>query len=304
MSWTIIVPLDTSPASEVALPIAEALARRIDARLCLLSVIGAPVEFAVWLRAQETIDAWAKHNLEVDEYLTGVADGIAGLQVDTTVSTGNPSPEIVGFAAQQDNSIIVMASHARTGLDRITIGNVATTVLHSATCPVIVVRESDDEVKEAPVVGPLDRIVVALDGSEFAEGALAKAQEVLGSSDLTIHLLRVVETSKWFGSTAFDMSYDALELYIQAAYEETNDYLQKVARNLRDAGHTVTWEACDGLVADEITRAAKERKAGLIVMSTHGRTGLGRVFIGSVAERVVHDTDRPVFLVNPNATKN
>jgi nucleotide-binding universal stress UspA family protein len=119
MTRTIIVPLDTSREAEAAVPVAEALARRVEGQLLLFSVIEAPSEFAVWLRAEETVDAWVEHHIDVDQYLTRIAETITGVSVETTVSTGNPAPEIASFARQYPDPLIVMTSHARTGVETV-----------------------------------------------------------------------------------------------------------------------------------------------------------------------------------------
>ena len=299
MTKTIVVPLDTSKESEVSLPVAIELAQRTNAKLMLVSVIEAPSEFGVWLRANETIESWVDHHVDVDQYLTGVADGIGGVQVDTLVSTGNPAVEINLIAQDQPEPVIVMASHARTGVSRYAIGSVTASVLHDAVCPVIVARATE-QAPEAVTAGRMDRLLVALDGSDFAENALSGVQSVLGTSALNLHLLQVVETTKWYGSTNVDIDYAAFAIYIDAARDTAREYLTGRAKELERAGHNVTWEVRDGLVSEQIIDTAQEFDAGMIVMATHGRTGLGRVFIGSVAERVIHDTDRPVLLVNPH----
>lgn len=303
MARSLIVPLDTKPASEIAVEVAAQLARRFDATIYLFSVIEAPSELALWLRTEKAVDAWADRNIEVDAYLTEVAGRYPDLRVETMISTGHPAPEIAGFAAQQPEPLIVMAAPGRSGLERILVGSVPAAVLHQAPCPVILARQPRDEDEEGKrefVIGDFDRMVVALDGSEFAEQALAAAQVVFGETGLTLHLVRVVETSKWFGATYYEMDYSALSLYLEAELDEARSYLQRQAEQLEAAGHTVTWDAGTGLVADEITEIARQQNAGLIVMATHGRTGPGRVLIGSVAERVVRQADRPVFLINPN----
>ncbi len=301
MQPTVIVPLDTSPEAEIALPVAAALARHANGMLLLVSVIEAPSEFGVWLHAEETIDAWVDHHIDVDQYLTRKAEGIDGVPVDTLVSTGNPSVEINTIAAEQAEPVIVMGSHARTGISRVSVGSVAASVIHDARCPVIVAREPDDKDGGAALSGSVSRLLVALDGSEFAERALSAAQATLDGSGLELHLLRVVETTKWYGTTVMEIDYAALSTYIEVEQEAAEAYLDAQAKALEAAGHTVTWEIQSGSVADHITAAAKEFDAGMIVMSTHGRSGLGRILMGSVAERVIHDADRPVLLVNPNA---
>ncbi|CAN5729789.1 universal stress protein [soil metagenome] len=298
MAKTIVVPLDTSSASESSLPVATDLARKVGGDLLLVSVIEAPSEFGVWLHANETIEAWVDHHFKVDQYLTGIADQISGFQVDALVSTGNPSVEINLIARDQTEPVIVMGSHARSGFSRLAIGSVAVSVIHDANCPVIVVRELD-ELPESAGIGPLDRLLVALDGSEFAEEALSAAQAVLGATGLNIHLLQVVETTKWFGSTYAEIDYGAFQMYIESATAAAEEYLSGQAEHLEQQGHTVTWEVRDGLAAEHISDSAGDFNAGLIVMSTHGRTGLSRVFMGSVAERVIRDSERPVLLVSP-----
>jgi len=303
MAPTIVVPLDTSPESEASLPVAEALARRTEGMLLLISVIEAPSEFGVWLHAEETIDAWVDHHVKVDQYLAGLAGGISGVPVDTLVSTGNPASEINSIAREQAEPVIVMASQARTGVSRVAVGSVAASVIHDARCPVIVVREpASESAATGQPVGSLDRLLVALDGSDFAESALSTAQSVLGTSGLELHLLRVVETNKWYGSSYSEIDFTALSVYVESEEIAASEYLERQAALLTDAGHTVTWEVRDGLVSDHIATAAADFGAGLIVMSTHGRTGVGRVLMGSVAERVIHDGGRPVMLVNPSVT--
>lgn len=300
MASTIVVPLDTSADSEISLPVAEELARKVEGSILLTSVIEAPSEFGVWLNANETIEAWVDHHINVDQYLTRIADSISGVPVETLVSTGNPAVEINVIAEDQTEPLIVMGSHARAGVARMTAGSIAASVLHNARCPVIVVRHGGQPLESEPTRS-LDRLLVALDGSAFAEQALSGAQAVLGSTGLKIHLLRVVETTKWYGSTFAEVDYAAIDMYVEAGYEAAKNYLKAQAEELEAAGHDVTWDVRDGLVSDHINHVAHEFHAGLIVMSTHGRTGLSRVFIGSVAERVLHEAERPVMLVNPRA---
>ena len=299
MAPTVIVPLDTSVESEASLKVAEALVRRTKGLLSLISVIEAPSEVGVWLNAHKTIDAWVDRHMEVDEYLTNVAARYPDLPTDTLVSTGNPSIEINSIANEQAESVIVLASHARTGFSRMALGSVATSIIHDAHCPVIVVRRGDEE-PAGEALSTVSRVLVALDGSEFSETALAAAQDLLGTSDLEVHLLRVVETTKWYGSTYAEFDYGVLELYVEAERETAGAYLEAQAKKLEEAGLAVSWEVCEGLVPDHIAAVSDQIDADMIVMSTHGRTGLGRVFMGSVAERVVHDAERPVMLVNPN----
>jgi nucleotide-binding universal stress UspA family protein len=136
-------------------------------------------------------------------------------------------------------------------------------------------------------------VLVPLDGSTLAEGALAPAIG-FGRAGAKLVMLRAVETH----GTPFADPGDAQV----AAIEEAEKYLTGVAARVRGAGasdvETSVWY---GPPVESITDAARFRKADLIVMSTHGRSGLGRLVLGSVAESVLRATTTPILLLRPEA---
>jgi nucleotide-binding universal stress UspA family protein len=135
----------------------------------------------------------------------------------------------------------------------------------------------------------LDRILVPLDGSPLAEAALAKAVELAGPGT-TLILLRAAEAHSVPGA-------DPTDVQIQVV-RDAEEYLRAAAERARAAGAgTVETSVWYGPAPPAIVEAARLRKVDLIVMSTHGRSGLGRLILGSVAESVLRGTTTPILLV-------
>ncbi len=137
----------------------------------------------------------------------------------------------------------------------------------------------------------LDKILIPLDGSKLAEQALTKALEAAqGAGEPTLFLLRAAEASAWLGT-------DATEEQVRVV-GEAQEYLAAVAAYLARQGfHKVKTAVWYGSPASAIVEAARVEKADLIVMTTHGRSGLGRLILGSVAEAVVRGTSTPILLL-------
>lgn len=136
-------------------------------------------------------------------------------------------------------------------------------------------------------------VLVPLDGSPLAEGALAPAIG-FGRQGAKLILMRAVETHG-----APFVNPEAAQV---AAIEEAENYLAAVAMRARNAGATdVETSVWYGPPVESIGDAAHFRKVDLIVMSTHGRSGLGRLVLGSVAERVLRTTPTPILLLRPEA---
>jgi nucleotide-binding universal stress UspA family protein len=137
----------------------------------------------------------------------------------------------------------------------------------------------------------LAKVLVPLDGSALAESALPTAIDLLGGEPTaTLQLLRAAEAPTMLGS-------DPIESQVRVV-REAEDYLEAVAARLKGGGvkgvKTSVWY---GPPAPAIVEAARVGKVDMIVMSTHGRTGLGRLVLGSVAESVLRGTHKPILLV-------
>ncbi len=138
----------------------------------------------------------------------------------------------------------------------------------------------------------LDKILVPLDGSVLAEAAIWRAAEIANGG--TLSLLRAVEAHTRLGA-------DPIEAQV-AAVKEAEEYLASVARRLADRGmKSVEAHVWYGPAAAAIVEAAQVHKVDMIVMSTHGRSGLGRLILGSVAESVLRGTRTPILVVRADS---
>lgn len=300
---TVVVPLDRSSTAEQALPMARNLAEQAGASIVLLSVLDVPREFAAWAEGKSNVDALLQHQTEDETYLEDIAASFDPGIVETMVLAGNPALEIVNLAARLDAPVIVMASHGRTGMRHFILGSVTARVVQAATCPVLVVNVRGDEAPP-PITRPISNILVPLDGSDFAERALKFGLATLQSVPVHIHLLRVVEPPTWYMSGAAGDDYVSPNLYEQfldSVNEEAESYLARIESELANAGHQVTSEIVDGMPIERICSAAQKHNVELVVMATHGRTGIRRFVMGSVAEGVLHRAVAPVLLVSPLA---
>lgn len=140
----------------------------------------------------------------------------------------------------------------------------------------------------------LEKILVALDGSVLAESALSNALDLAEKNDAKLSLLRAVEIHALPGT-------DKVEAQVLAIHE-AEDYLAAVVRRLADRGfRRVETHVWYGPPAAAIVEAATAQQADLIAMSTHGRSGLGRLLLGSVTESVLRGTTTPILIVRPDS---
>ena len=141
-----------------------------------------------------------------------------------------------------------------------------------------------------------NKIVVPLDGSDVAECALEGIKRVTGEGGEVV-LLRVIEPPDNFVSA--QISADQLRKAEKMAASESNKYLTAVAERLQAMGVNAKSEVIWGRPAEGIVDYARGKKADLIIISTHGRSGLGRLAFGSVADRVMRTATMPVLIVRP-----
>lgn len=142
------------------------------------------------------------------------------------------------------------------------------------------------------------RILVPLDGSARSEAILPFAQQLAHDATAEIVLLHVlVETAPELNvPTASPLSPPAMDRERQ---EESTAYLKSTTSRLEKEGSCVTYLLRRGGVAETILKVARDMEAQMIAMSTHGRTGMQRLLLGSIAEQVVHDSPIPVLLIRP-----
>lgn len=217
------------------------------------------------------------------------------------------APVILNYAAVQDIDLIVMGTRGQRGVQRALLGSVAEEIVRRASQPVLTVHSHEEEDGSVARPSPIERILVPVDFSDPAREALRHAHAVAALYDATLDLLHVTEPHLHpaFYGDGLDETYD-LEKE-QKADEELHDLFEAVRPPADSEGKPLrrpTMEAhvAAGRPAAEILRFAEEQGSDLIVMSTHGLTGLQRFMMGSVAEKVVRHVRIPVFTVKAFGT--
>jgi nucleotide-binding universal stress UspA family protein len=283
----IVVPLDGSSLSEAIVPVVEALARDYGAGIVLVRAI-AP---------QRATGAEFGPQQEAETYLSTVAASLerrGGRGVDWRVWYDEPGRAIVSAATSVEADLVAMATHGRGGLGRLLLGSVAAAVVHASPMPVLLVR---GEPRWEP--GGIGQIVVPLDGSQVSEAVLPSVEALAGPFDLGIHLVHAVEPFPASARAEISLAFE--EASVESRRRDAEDHLAKLAAALGAKGLRVTPVVRVGAPLDIITGYAEAAGAGLIAMATHGRTGVGRLLIGSVAERVLRTVRTPVLLWKPLA---
>jgi nucleotide-binding universal stress UspA family protein len=219
----------------------------------------------------------------------------AGIEVTSEVRTGSPAETIVEVAAaHMPGALIAMATHGYSGLRRWALGSVADKVIHATDAPVLLVRG-----QAQPVVQPPRRILTPLDGSGLSRQALPLASEIARAAHAELILLRAVVPmiEAYIGAPVLGRPLVENSETLNALHEYALDELKAEAASLRAEAPRVLTRAIIGYPAEVIIDEAREMDVDLIVMATHGYSGLRRWALGSVADKVLHATTTPLILV-------
>jgi nucleotide-binding universal stress UspA family protein len=299
MFRTLVVPLDGSDLAESALQYAVPLARAGQGRIILVRVALAPQTMGVEDGSWEYDQRQAVGDAE--QYLSAIAEGLGDqVPVETIVPYGRPVVQILDQVRRFEADGIVMASHGRTGLAHLLFGSVPESVMAQSPVPVFMVHARPGQ-PVRPTFDPMaGRLMVPLDGSMFAEAALELAFDFLGPAGELV----LVSVAQPPDHVLRDEQGRAVAYLDQQAEDRTcvaRAYLDDVARRLRqkDSDIHVSVDVRMDDPDEGIMAAAAERISDLVVMATHGRTGLRRASMGSVAGDVLRKGTTPLLLVRP-----
>ena len=306
----ILTPLDGSTTSEQVLPYARSLASKLELPITLLLAVE-PENPSVSSMLNPSLHVHQSHfyrSSQAQSYLERIAGEMReeGLSVITLVPTNEASASIVDEAAKDPGTLIAMASHGRSGLARWLMGSIADKVLHTTVNPLLIIRSQS----ETPAnLGDLAGLVAPVDGSELAEQALPHVAHLASVMQLPVDLVRVTlsesELNQAMSSNTRNSSIRTPNWESIAATfaEQADAYLEGLkARLLQQGAPSVEKRVVPGLPADIIVDLTNVKDNCLVVMTTHGRSGVGRMILGSVAERVVRHSGRPVLLIrSPNS---
>lgn len=288
----ILIPLDGSPLAEHVLDHIAWLATPAATELSLVSVIeswryaSAGPEFALADLITPVIAGMAEYLKTQEAKLVQ-----AGYHVTTRVVEGDAASVLLSMAQTDGVDLIAMSSHGRSGFVRWALGSVAERVLHGAQVPVFLVREST-----APRQGKLQTILLPLDGSAVAEQALPEAQALALANQAHLLLVQVIQKLDERSQGLLFTSETTAKATFAKWRAEAETYLAGIAQRLTAAGVTTDVR----VVVDDPDRAicAMSPHADLIVMGTHGRTGMSRWVYGSVANKVLRGASCPLLLVH------
>ncbi len=294
MYKTIIVSLDGSELSEVALPYAEELAGRLGSRVTLVAVS----DSAESKRYHELLTYVQKMAEATEQGAERYADKSVGegIKVDTEVLVGNAAEEIVDYANKAGAGLIVMATQGRSGIRRWVLGNVADKVVRATDRPIALIRAKGAraDIRET---GILNKALVPLDSSKESETVIPYITELASRLKTVVVLLHVLSPTyhAYTPEGVAKIPYTGGE--IEQLKTNALKYLADIAGGLKGNGITANTEVRVGRAAGEIIKLADETGADIVAMSTHGRSGVSRWAFGSVADKVLYAGNSPLLLV-------
>jgi nucleotide-binding universal stress UspA family protein len=296
MYRSLLVPLDGSPTGEHALPAALGIARRARASLQVASVhvpaIGA---------FRGTEPAWDNQvdtaiREKEQAYLEGVVKRLeaAGVGVSSALLDGPIATALHEQATTVGADLIVMTTHGRGPLTRFWLGSVADSLIRQATMPVLVVRPHHGAADlNAPAAWA--HVLIPLDGSERAESILEPAIALGTLMDADYTLMLAIEPIIVGELSAVGASFDPD--FLESVQKDAQSYLDQVAARLRTRSLRVDTRVVFSLpAAAAILEEAAVKPGTLIALETHGRGGLGRLLLGSVADKVLRGASAPVLV--------
>jgi nucleotide-binding universal stress UspA family protein len=308
MYHRMLVPLDGSELAEVVFTYAKELAGRLDIDVTLLHVASPagksmlPMQQAYIKRAAEKVKRQAR---EVQQ-ITGIEQAAEAVKVNGEIAEGYPADEILKYAEENEFDLILMAARGHSGLRRWSIGSVASKVLSASKIPIWLVRA--DHTPDQPYdEWPTKTLLVPLDGSELAEEVLPHV-EILArqkGESLEVVLLRVAETPSipsYYGPELSGVSLNWGEFMQQEEVRRKKssiEYLDKIEEQLKAKNINVKTVVVEGKSNDEIINYANNNPYTMIVIASHGRSGLSRLVYGSVAANLLNGVTCPIFMVKP-----
>ena len=297
MLTQILIPLDGSKTAEEVLPYARFMAEALKIPIELLAIVdvAAMASHLPSESARHVEAAIAENERRGRSYLEKIATLFSELTVRTGISRGKPAETIIETAAADAGTLITMATHGRSGIKRWLLGSVAEKVLRGTANALLLVRASGRarSITEAAV----QSITVPLDGSQLAESVLETAAEIAQARRLGMTLFRAYElpASAYYGSEDYLPNYMDLKNNLR---NEVEAYLDRKIQELKSRGvKEASFFVTEGTGPDEIISYARKRPETLIVMCTHGRSGMKRWVLGSVTEKVVRHSGDPVLVM-------
>ncbi|MSP78598.1 MAG: universal stress protein [Dehalococcoidia bacterium] len=294
----ILVPLDGSAVAEEILSAVTFLANGLHARVQILSVIEEDVVAAIQNPLQ------GRFLEQTQSTATGVAEaygkrvaaklGLPAGQVDVTVKVSSVPETILREAERAPDTLLAMSTHGRSGLQRFVLGSVADKLLHATKAPLLLYRPS--EKAPAKAASLMTTVIVPLDGSALAEKVLPDVVSLAQTLSLKVLLTRVTSLmTEYYAGEGF---YAVPQSIVTDLEQEAIAYLNAKAADLKKMGcKDVAVQHMQGSAAAQVIDLAHATPDSFVAISTHGRSGIGRWVLGSVADRVIQQAGCPVLVI-------
>ena len=303
MLRTILVPLDGSALAERALPIACDIARRSGGAVHLvrahvpIAVVGATAEGAIF--SQDMLAADDALRQRATQYVGQVATRVAaewGLRVEPIAEDGSPAGLVTDVAERISADLIVMTTHGAGGFTPDWLGSVADSVIRHSHRPVLALPENDAHLGEAFTPR---RILVTLDGSARADAILPIARDLAVAFGAHVDLVRVVAPYVP-GDVVATLAADRPDPFgVDAETVHARKALDDAAKALHQAGlKTSETVRVDLSPTRSLLDHIKETEPDCLAIATQGR-GVSRIFLGSVADKLIRSAGRPVLVLRP-----
>jgi len=298
---TILVPLDGSPVAEQALPLARRIAERAGSKLRLVlvhQIPTAPLDPAA-ARLFTSLELATRKSERA--YLRSLQTKLRqeGVRLASAVTLSGPvGPALDQYVRELGIDLVVMATHGRGGVRRAWLGSVADYLVRHLQVPVLMVRPAEDGA--ATTSASASQILVPLDGSALAEDAIGPAADLarLWGSELT--LLRVVHPVVFYGDELLGWPAPVGVSGAAGSGGGAEGYVRDFSERLRGEGLRASGVAVVGwAAADAILKLARPEHVAAIAIATHGRGGLKRLALGSVADKLIRGADVPVLVYRP-----
>jgi len=216
------------------------------------------------------------------------------VKLETAITFGDPAEKILETANDSGVDLIIISTHGTSGFKRWVLGSVCDRVVRGGDFPTMVVRAGDGRSNVGEQYPP-KTLLVTLDGSPESETALRMAGLLASEFNLTVFALRVVPVADYQDIEERD-KIRHMEI-LRPGQKSAEEYLHSVISDLKADGITAHPVVAYGLPEEEIIAFAEKNDVDMMAMSTHGRSGVSRWAMGSVADKVLQEVRIPFLLV-------
>ena len=272
----IIVPVDFSEQSKHAMHFAVEFSQLIEAEIVLIHVLEFPVsQFSITGDANRK----AMENFYTGEFIKAVHERLEewkedlskeGVMVKAVMKYGNPFQKISGTISDEEGDYIIMGSKGASGLKEFFVGSNAARMIRYAKCPVIIVK-GETHIKD------FKNLIFATDASSEQDGIADKAKAIQSKLGINMHVVKIKTPYNWLEDGQVKKQLDL--------FAERNKF----------ENFTLSSSSAD-FVDEGAIKFAEENGSGMIMIGTHGRTGLGHLIAGSTAESLVNESQIPVMV--------